>query len=167
MCTTMEASSAEADEDSTDSKDCLPWSTSLQRMKFLQSASGSFSTSASEVEEKARTPALELNQDRYMEIERRQAEKNGSRAEGNCRCQQRKYPRVHALALVSPVGRIHPSMSKEVHEHPLLRRGTELLATALEHLVQDQHLSIQMTAASSAPAALAQSRLARGTSRLA
>ena len=113
---------------------------------------------------------LEFSQDRYMEIERRQAEENGSRAEGKCRRQQRKYPRVQAqahLALVFPDGRIDQSMSKDVQEHPLSGRGTELLATALEHLMQDQQLNMHMTAAISAAAAPAQSRPARGTSRLA
>ena len=70
----------------------------------------------------------EFNRDKYAEIERRQAEKKGSRAEKKCRRQQRKYPRVQAqayLALIAPDGRVEVSMSKETEEHPQLMKATE------------------------------------------
>ena len=59
------------------------------------------------------------------EIERRQAEKKGSKAEKKCRRQQRKYARVQAqayLALVFPDGRIHVAMSVDMEKHPKQRK---------------------------------------------
>ncbi|CAL5220674.1 g2720 [Coccomyxa viridis] len=166
-----EASSSEADEDSTDSEELPAMVNKLAENEIpATSIRVLFNKRLRGLKRKLEHLLLEFSQDRYMEIERRQAEKNGSRAEQKCRRQQRKYPRVQAqahLALVFPDGRIHQSMSKDVQEHPLSRRGTELLATALEHLVQDQQLNMHMTAASSAAAAPIQSRPARGTSRLA
>ena len=62
----------------------------------------------------------ESNRDRYAVMERRQAEKKGSRAEKRCRKQQQNIPRIQAqayLALIAPNGRVKVSMSGKTDEH--------------------------------------------------
>ena len=121
------------------------------------------------VKRKLEDVLLEFGQDRYAEIERRQAEKKGSKAEKKCRRQQRKYARVQAqayLALVFPDGRIHVAMSEDMEKHPQTKKATELLTTSLEHMVQDQQLDMHMAGISFAAAAPVPSKYARRTSRL-
>ena len=82
-----------------------------------------------------------FNADRYAEIERRRAERKGSKALKKCRRDQRKYPRVPAqahLVIMAPDGTVRVSMSKELEEHPQVKRATELLATSLEQWVEGQ-----------------------------
>jgi len=165
-----EASTSESDGDSADTETLPTIANKLPDSDIpATSVRVLFNKRLRGVKRKLEGVLLEFGQDRYAEIERRQAEKKGSRAEKKCRRQQRKYARVQAqayLALVFPDGRLHVAMSEDMEKHPQTKKATELLTTSLEHMVQDQQLDMHLAGNSFAAAAPVPSISARRTSRL-
>ncbi|CAL5225416.1 g8230 [Coccomyxa viridis] len=110
----------------------------------------------------------EFDQDRYAEVERRQAEREGSRALKECEKQQQTYPRVQPqayLALIAPDGSVKVSMSEGLEENPKVRRAAELLTASLKHMVAGQQLDKRIAAVAAALAARAAGRSLGGANR--